>query len=529
MKKYLLMLFLMYVSIIYSQVQQPYNPSPIDGMSDAYLSDSITFTGGSHIDAPQEASYRIYLDTNSNPTTVFANTSLSTIDYFFGIDLSVNYYDLIESTEYYWKVEVVGSDGTILATSPIWSFTTKPIVIGDGGVFTGSIQLESQEDVDTFAANLYTSITGDLTIGVWGFYNSSIIDLSSLTNLTSIDGSLNIYGNRALSSLNGLDNIVSISGNLEIYDLPILAEVKLSSLTSIGGGLELFYLNNVPNFNHLSNLSTIGDNTYINHNPSITSLSGLSSLSFINGLLSINNNDSLTTIGLDALTSVGNLIIQDNQQLMNFHGLENINLHNRNIFISQNNSITSLEGLLFNNSHGSLSIENNPNLSDLSQLISLNSIIGILNIHNNDAITNLDAFSNLSVAGGIGIGNNVNLDNFCGLTTLMSNNFTGSFSVSGNAYNPSQQDIIDGNCETLSVEEFQLNQVKIYPNPTTDYLTIDSEFEITKAQIYTLQGQKITSHSNQNKIDVSSLSNGMYFLKITDNTKRTQSIRFIKN
>ena len=529
MKQYLLMMLLIYASSIYSQVQQPYNPSPTDSETDVYLSGSITFTGGNHINAPQEATYRVYLDTNSNPTTVFANTSLSTIDYFFGIDLSVNYQDLLENTQYFWKVEVLDSGGGILATSPIWNFTTKTVAIGDGGIFTGNIQLETQEEVDTFASNLYTSVIGNVTIGIWAVSNTSIIDLSGLTNLTSIDGDLKIYLNNALTTLSGLDNITTINGDLEIYDHAQLTTIKLSNLTTIGGVLELFNLYSVPNFNHLSNLSAVGGSTYINNNSSLTDLSGLSSLSSINGLLSIYNNDALTTIGLNALTSVGNITIEDNEQLMNFYGLENINLYNRNLYIVANDNITSFDGLPFDDSHGNLYISHNPNLTDLSSLLSLNSIIGTLSILNNDALTNLDGFANLSVVGGIGISNNTNLDDFCGLTTLMSNNYTGSYGVSGNAYNPTQQDIIDGNCETLSIEEFQLHQVKIYPNPTNDYLIIESEFEITGMEIYTLQGQKVASYSNQNKIDIINLSNGVYFLKVTDHVNRTQSIKFIKN
>lgn len=528
MKRYLIMVFLMYVSSIYSQVQQPYNPSPADSGTDVYLSGNMTFTGGNHINAPQEATYKVYLDTNSNPTSVLATTSLSATEYFFGVDLSVNYQNLLDNTQYYWKVEVLDTGGGVLATSPTWSFTTKAVVIGNGGVFTGNIQLETQEEVDTFAANLYTSIVGNLTIGIWGTSNSSIIDLSSLTNLTSIDGDLKIYLNSALTTLNGLDNIATINGDLEIYDHDQLTDVKLSSLTTVGGGLELFNLDMVTNFNDLSNLSSVGGNTFINNNPSITNLGGLSSLSSINGLLNIYNNDALITIGLDALTSVGNITIEGNEQLLNFYGLENINLHNRNLSIIANDNITSLNGFVFNNSHGNLYISHNPILTDLSLLTNLNTIVGTLNIQNNDALTNLNGFSNLSVVGGIGIGNNISLNDFCGLTTLMSNNYTGSFGVSGNAYNPSQQDIIDGNCETLSIEEFQLNQVNVYPNPTTNYLIIDSEFEINRMEIYTLQGQKVASHNNQNKINVSSLSNGMYFLKVTNNSNRRQSIRFIK-
>ena len=60
------------------------------------------------------------------------------------------------------------------------------------------------------------------------------------------------------------------------------------------------------------------------------------------------------------------------------------------------------------------------------------------------------------------------------------------------------------------------NTISIYPNPTTDYLYIDSENQLIESvEIFNIQGQKIQVENNQTqKIDVQQLPNGTYFLSI---------------
>lgn len=79
---------------------------------------------------------------------------------------------------------------------------------------------------------------------------------------------------------------------------------------------------------------------------------------------------------------------------------------------------------------------------------------------------------------------------------------------------------------TLSAQGFQSKKINIYPNPTSEYLTIEHlNQSIQKAEIYNVFGKLIKSISQENidKIDVSYLSQGVYILKL-NNT----SIKFIK-
>lgn len=63
------------------------------------------------------------------------------------------------------------------------------------------------------------------------------------------------------------------------------------------------------------------------------------------------------------------------------------------------------------------------------------------------------------------------------------------------------------------------NRITIYPNPSSDYINFSSNIEIYNVKIYDLKGRLIHSLSNKykiEKIDISSLSIGIYLLKINE-------------
>jgi hypothetical protein len=72
----------------------------------------------------------------------------------------------------------------------------------------------------------------------------------------------------------------------------------------------------------------------------------------------------------------------------------------------------------------------------------------------------------------------------------------------------------------MTIDEITKEQFKIYPNPFSDYITIDND-KLKSVAVYTISGQQICSQdegSFQN-IDLSFLSDGVYILKMetTDN------------
>lgn len=69
---------------------------------------------------------------------------------------------------------------------------------------------------------------------------------------------------------------------------------------------------------------------------------------------------------------------------------------------------------------------------------------------------------------------------------------------------------------------------KIYPNPTSNFIYIDKQSEIKELSIYNLIGQKCENKMENNKIDVSNLAKGTYFLKLSDHTGKFYTTKFIK-
>ncbi len=70
------------------------------------------------------------------------------------------------------------------------------------------------------------------------------------------------------------------------------------------------------------------------------------------------------------------------------------------------------------------------------------------------------------------------------------------------------------NC-TLTIVENEFSDFSIYPTPTENILNIKSKTEIVKIKIYSQLGQKI-KETTQNQIDISNLTQGLYFVKVED-------------
>lgn len=80
---------------------------------------------------------------------------------------------------------------------------------------------------------------------------------------------------------------------------------------------------------------------------------------------------------------------------------------------------------------------------------------------------------------------------------------------------------------TLSIDNNDLNSYVLSPNPANDKLTIDGVSDYD-AKIYNDLGQFIMKTNNTNTIDVSTLSKGIYFIKVSDGINSSIK-KFIKN
>ncbi|VXB25961.1 conserved exported hypothetical protein [Flavobacterium sp. 9AF] len=90
-------------------------------------------------------------------------------------------------------------------------------------------------------------------------------------------------------------------------------------------------------------------------------------------------------------------------------------------------------------------------------------------------------------------------------------------------------DAVTISSSTLSNPNFQPDEVSLYPNPSTDLVTINTDKDIKKIECFDLLGRKTNIPLHQNKtISLSNLKKGHYILKITiDDNAITKSI--VKN
>ncbi len=343
-------------------------------------------------------------------------------------------------------------------------------------VYVGSIELKTQQEVNDFGRNNYTRIEGSLTIGSLEEYEySDITDLSPLQSIEKTDYSLIIVRNPNLISTVGL-NISEIGSQLAIVENSSLESLKgfksvtllpiglflaqnsalidcsdLNSITEMGdlfiGGCPM-----LENIDWLTNLKSINSGgIHINSCNSIKNIDGLSNITNLTGeyvYVEISNNTALENLsGLHNLSaSVRYLTIDGNSSLLSLQGIENI-VPFQNLNISRNNSLQNLNGLeKITELYDSLTIVRNNSLTDLHGLDNLNSVNSFATINNNEKLASLNGLENLSEVFILESGNNPQLSNFCALQNLVSEDPNISLNIHHNAYNPTKQDIIDGNC-----------------------------------------------------------------------------------
>ncbi len=85
--------------------------------------------------------------------------------------------------------------------------------------------------------------------------------------------------------------------------------------------------------------------------------------------------------------------------------------------------------------------------------------------------------------------------------------------------------------QTAPVKELLAEDIKLYPNPTTDYFKIESRELVVKLEIYNLIGNRMkTTYVYKNKrYEVGDLPNGMYWVRLLDtNNKIVKTLRLNK-
>jgi len=249
------------------------------------------------------------------------------------------------------------------------------------------------DDLDLGIISTCTN-TGGVFVGDVELTTQEEVDNFGLLGFSGITGNLMIGNqdsdNISITSLQSLNELTEVIGNLGIANtIELNSLMGLENLVSIDG---MFSLSNtaISTLTELSSLEQITKAIGISENPFLVSLSGLEGVTYLEGEL---------------FESI--LIIRSNDMLTSLSGLENLISVGYGVIIDRNQSLTSLSGL--------------ENLNAVSALQ-----IGL----------DIDPIS----------GANPNLSDYCALANLVANGTYDNIQIENNAYNPTIQDIINGNC-----------------------------------------------------------------------------------
>ena len=79
----------------------------------------------------------------------------------------------------------------------------------------------------------------------------------------------------------------------------------------------------------------------------------------------------------------------------------------------------------------------------------------------------------------------------------------------------------------LSITNNELEKLQIVPNPVKNFINLTSIEGLENYKIFNISGQLVASNKTlTNKIDVNFLSNGIYFLELSNGIK-TKSLKFV--
>ncbi|MDG4951268.1 protein phosphatase 1 regulatory subunit 42 [Weeksellaceae bacterium KMM 9724] len=231
----------------------------------------------------------------------------------------------------------------------------------------------------------------------------------------------------ALFSCNEDDDF-NISSDVFEGDYEIRSQEDLDSFAENGykeidGTLVVNYAYGVENLSGLSSLEKV-DAIIIKYNADLISLEGLENISEVEFLNISNNVDLISLNGLNRLSKVENsLRIEHNYDLNSLEALNQLSEVGTQFFIANNDALTSFNGLENLTSVYNLFVLENVNLTDIS------------------------AIDNINTSTGMDFSSNDSLYDFCALSDFIEQNPEPHiFAARFNAYNPTVEDILNGDC-----------------------------------------------------------------------------------
>jgi hypothetical protein len=266
-------------------------------------------------------------------------------------------------------------------------------MVADNGYSTDTDVDALQSRIETLEAQLTTledaveeatgPSVGTVMYGNYAINNS--VDLAALEGFTEVTGNLRIQAGD-IPNLSPLSTLTRVGGEIEIAENDALTNLTgLESLESIGDQLNINNNDGLETLDGLDSLATIGDRIYVTSNGALTSLSGLPSLTSTS-TVQIYNNPALSSIGLSALETVGSMTVQSNNSLPELGGLDSLTEANE-LHIYSNNSLATFTGLEPLRSLNSIHASDNHSLTSVDVLYGLTSFGGsYFSIYSNNSL-----------------------------------------------------------------------------------------------------------------------------------------------
>ncbi|WP_298903643.1 aryl-sulfate sulfotransferase [uncultured Psychroserpens sp.] len=69
-------------------------------------------------------------------------------------------------------------------------------------------------------------------------------------------------------------------------------------------------------------------------------------------------------------------------------------------------------------------------------------------------------------------------------------------------------------CFNLSVDDFEITEISIHPNPATDYINVTSTSNIDKIELYSVLGKKVHEVNDVDTMNLSNFNSGIYFVRL---------------
>ena len=377
-----------------------------------------------------------------------------------------------------------------------------PAVVHAQGCLPDGIHLSTQSQVSSFPSDHpgCTTIEGFLLIG-----QGNITDLTPLSQLTAVEGYLQVGLNPQLTTLAGLENITSVGGSLGITGNAQLTDLSgLAGITTVGGLMEVSENNNLTSLAGLQNITSVGSYLDISDSPGLTDLQGLEGIQTIGGSLIIRDNPALASMQGLAPTSIGGgFDLMNNPQLMD---------------LSAAAGLTSLGG--------PLSLNGNTAILSLQELSGITAINGVLRVMGGSGLMSLDGLQNIDPATILNliIVNNPGLfqcaaENLCDYLAIPAS----LANITGNATGCSSRAEVEEACTLLSVEEGMHagRALVVFPNPTQGVVMLRNGFT-GPAELRVLDGagrlvlvQRIPGQGTEPvAVELGGLDAGLYLLEL---------------